>query len=60
MIENWYDNRYENYYENRYENWMIQTDSKIFDLDTVFPQIRPAGITFLEGLQLRVLLERRC
>ena len=26
-------------------------------LDTVFPQIRPAGIIFLQGLQLRVLLE---
>ena len=25
---------------------------------TVFPQIRPAGIIFLQGLQLRVLLER--
>ena len=25
--------------------------------DTVFPQIRPAGIIFLLGLQLRVLLE---
>ena len=24
---------------------------------TVFPQIRPAGIIFLQGLQLRVLLE---
>ena len=27
-------------------------------VDTVFPQIRPAGINFLQGLQLRVLLER--
>ena len=27
-------------------------------LHTVFPQIRPAGIIFLLGLQLRVLLER--
>ena len=26
-------------------------------MDTVFPQIRPAGIIFLQGLQLRVLLE---
>ena len=26
--------------------------------DTVFPQIRPAGIIFLLGVQLRVLLER--
>ena len=25
---------------------------------TVFPQIRPAGIIFLQGLQMRVLLER--
>ena len=25
--------------------------------NTVFPQIRPAGIIFLQGLQLRVLLE---
>ena len=25
---------------------------------TVFPQVRPAGIIFLSGLQLRVLLER--
>ena len=29
-----------------------------FILDTVFPQIRPAGIIFLLGLQLRALLER--
>ena len=27
-------------------------------LSTVFPHIRPAGIIFLQGLQLRVLLER--
>ena len=26
-------------------------------LITVFPHIRPAGIIFLQGLQLRVLLE---
>ena len=26
-------------------------------IDTVFPQIRPEGIIFLQGLQLRVLLE---
>ena len=25
---------------------------------TIFPHIRPAGIIFLQGLQLRVLLER--
>ena len=25
---------------------------------TVFPQIGPAGIIFLQGLQMRVLLER--
>ena len=28
------------------------------ELCTVFPQIRPAGIIFLLGLELRVLLER--
>ena len=27
-------------------------------ISTVFPQIRPAGIIFLQPLQLRVLLER--
>ena len=27
------------------------------NIDTVFPQIRPAGIIFLQGLQLRGLLE---
>ena len=31
--------------------------SAVIVLHTVFPQIRPAGIIFLQGLQLRVLLE---
>ena len=26
-------------------------------INTVFPQIRPAGVIFLQGIQLRVLLE---
>ena len=29
----------------------------MFNLSTVFPHIRPVGIIFLLGLQLRVLLE---
>ena len=29
----------------------------MFEFPTVFPHIRPAGIIFLLGLQLRVLLE---
>ena len=31
---------------------------KLYVPYTVFPHIRPAGIIFLQGLQLRVLLER--
>ena len=29
-----------------------------YTANTVFPQIRPVGIIFLQSLQLRVLLER--